>query len=526
LKDISFPQPLTSVMFRHRLDADHTAGHEDLLLGFAGHVERIPFEFWSRSMPQKHDTKNDSNECLEVEPVRTDRGLARLGASDDIHDHSVYLHARHRNRSVQQSLLNRRGVGITGAAFVVLFVTRLRRRTSINPPSTPAQYTAQRRLEQGGLMDFRGEPFTEVGVLSGAVANTTVLNIKEQPSAEPVVEHRLCETLGMSNFSNVTRMRPSYYDMEVSPNALVDAPRNQGIRGMAYESVARVTSIGIRHLNGHGAESVEQQPPDALDTAVAAQATACPSSPTLEKPSPSSPQFHASRTAARSRTLSRKPSGLSISTVKSGINIGNERWKNLQIARGVPMIDHSQKPRAQVSANTADDAARMLLDRREIVEAPEEPETNFLKSLFTKKTTWLYCPPDGEVYEEKREAVDKAIRQKRNQRTSWTPNGRFVCSERLPPKRAAPELTLAPLPHETFLQQPCLTRNEVTEQKLIASALSGPTPPVADLSVHSKEAWKREQKPRTNTWSRTRRASSARGQPVIRGRPPLPLSSR
>lgn len=67
---------------------------------------------------------------------------------------------------------------------------------------------------------------------------------------------------------------------------------------------------------------------------------------------------------------------------------------------------------------------------------------------------------------------------------SWTPTGRLVSTENVPPKHRLPGFA-GPAPWQLRQRMP-MTRAEFTEQRLIEAALRGP-PPVPSLPVDSVE---------------------------------------
>merc|ERR1712187_777833 len=118
---------------------------------------------------------------------------------------------------------------------------------------------------------------------------------------------------------------------------------------------------------------------------------------------------------------------------------GDEPWRKRRIGRGVPQWENDPKPRMQSKANTDEDTAKMLKERGQLIEAPDPPETNFLKNLFTKKTEWLYCSADCNVLAARRRTIKDTVRARNRCVSTWTPAGRLVCGDQLPPSRAVPQ---------------------------------------------------------------------------------------
>lgn len=550
LKEIGFPQPLTTVMFRRRIDMDQANGHDDLLLGFAAHVEKISFEFWSRGLPERCAVGDTKKETASI-PQGTGRGLLRLDASDDINDHTIYLHAKKGQTTVRDFLGSRKGVGIQGACFVATFTKRLLRRVRTRRPESQGNDMARQRWGSGEVLDFRGPPVCEVGALSGQVVDWTVLNVKDQPSAEPSVAHQRIEMLDIGAFRDIMRCPLGYYDFQVSRTEILDAPRMQAIRGTAHENnVAVVTSLGIGHLRPH-AKREDPEPLDSLDLAVSeasGSVQARVDAPNRMKPQPTSqgpcrpcklPQSPQTSLHDKGRVATPQPSQLlkrrdsdatasSCSKADSArlssatdtghvtVKRGEEKWRSQHVARGVPKAERT--PRTQGLANSADDTAHMLAERRNILEVPNELETNFLKKLFTQKTEWLYSHPDSDVIAQRSRAVEESRRRSTRHVPAWTPHGRLVCSEQLPPARAVP--ALPPFLSPDFKQQICLTRAEVTERRLILTAQCGP-PPQPDLAVHATPA-----SARASSVAGGRSAAAGRRPEVREQRPRTLLTAR
>jgi len=155
-----------------------------------------------------------------------------------------------------------------------------------------------------------------------------------------------------------------------------------------------------------------------------------------------------------------------------------EDWRNLRIGRGVPKTEnHSMYPRIQEVAHTEADSAVMLCTRGYLEEVPDPPEENMLKSLFTKKTDWLYCSPGQDQDFGVARETHSSDRSFRSAGSTWTANGRLISSKDLPPQLALPSSFRppgAPPPPGGRPRIPC-TRAEVTQERIIQAA-RGPTP--------------------------------------------------
>merc|ERR1712060_560191 len=105
--------------------------------------------------------------------------------------------------------------------------------------------------------------------------------------------------------------------------------------------------------------------------------------------------------------------------------------------------------------------------------------------MGTKKTEWLYCSADCNVLACRRKTIKDTVRARNRCVSTWTPTGRLVCGDQLPPSRAVPQ-AVATSPLHLRLRTP-MTRAEVTEQNLIEAASRGPPPTLNDLSLLSEE---------------------------------------
>lgn len=183
----------------------------------------------------------------------------------------------------------------------------------------------------------------------------------------------------------------------------------------------------------------------------------------------------------------------------------HEYWRDQHVARGVPKFEKSAKPRSQARAHSEDDVALLLKERGHLMEAPEPPETNFLKALFRKKTEWVYCP-----IEEGKSSRRQALKDTEtiSNKSTWTNAGRLVGSGGPPPRRAIPQATdLSPV--QRLNMRTPMTRSEVTELRLIENAMAGPPPPMPDFTVDSLETWRRWHPPNKQCPAGSVRSSSS-----------------
>merc|ERR1712048_881139 len=148
-----------------------------------------------------------------------------------------------------------------------------------------------------------------------------------------------------------------------------------------------------------------------------------------------------------------------------------------------------------------------MKERGHLIEAPEPPESNFLKSLFSKKAEWLYCPAESNVLAARRRTIKDTMRARSRCVATWTPAGRLVCGEQIPPKQSAPAGAAPSPPHQR--QRVPMTRSEVTEQRLIEEAQRGPQVKHM-MDLESQEFFqKRQQKLQKQVPLRSRASSNS-----------------
>ncbi|CAK0889186.1 unnamed protein product, partial [Prorocentrum cordatum] len=234
LREILFPQALTAVAFRRHHCLDQQRGHGDVLVGFAAHVEQIPFEVWSRGIVK-----------------------APLGPRDK---------GARAVTTTAQDLPAAPGAEHAGEEEAV-DMPEERRRSALRQPSVPQaqesepssaeeapQEAAEARRRRAYFADFRGDPaLPHLGALVGqsAVAKAPVGGVAQGPRVEAKgVRHAAVDAPDPGDFQAVTRRDVGYFDKAVVPSPVVDARRAEAIRGAADErGVALVTSVGSRYLN-------------------------------------------------------------------------------------------------------------------------------------------------------------------------------------------------------------------------------------------------------------------------------------
>lgn len=226
LRELQFPQPMTSVAFRCRSDEDIEAGHGDILLGFASHVESISNSYWmphwmrgalSGSLQERRD-----RERMAVEGPDIDGELD--GLQRGVSDQALCKPGRGRLKKTAQVLMSGRRA------------TEMMKR-----PEGPAS----ERWQHGEVLDFRGEPLVETDVLLSARAPVCeelpprpagVSSDWARPSAEKMCMY--------------THQWAGHQEKLVDPRTSLAAPREHGLRGITDAAeVANVTSVGAR--TGH-----------------------------------------------------------------------------------------------------------------------------------------------------------------------------------------------------------------------------------------------------------------------------------
>ncbi|CAE7206547.1 GAA [Symbiodinium natans] len=496
LREVFFPQPCSTVAFLRLPDMDSSAGHGDVLVGFAAHVERVPMEVWARGV--KH-------EKLGTHPLdstmRSSQGSKASGftKSTTLEEDELLLQELYTFSPEDEDVLGER------------------------PPSTEIvkvvdEEVAPRKRRTGAVMDFRGAPVMPLGILGGLAADMVGVEerLAHRPEALEHVPHEHSQVLDQGDFRAITRYHAGYYDWTVNPSAMVDAPRGCAIRGVTGDgNVAIVTSVGVGHLRGEGhsferpaeaqeanrdelpaqasLEEIGEDPSgELLDEAQMAQGSPSPRPPTSASAATSASVTGAttirrldtrqqlrteSRTSARTGEVRGPIEECVEETDDEGAVIEEEEevedtWRNLRIARGVPHRADVPKPQTQNIANTDADAAKMLRERGKLIDAPEGIETNFLSRITNKKTEWIYCGVDN--VQVARRTARKMVHQTIDEGEGlklWTATGRLRTGHRAPPQRALPKCYV-PLPPEHLWERPPMTRSEVTERRIIEAARS------------------------------------------------------
>merc|ERR1719160_539647 len=186
LRDIAFPQALTSVGFKQRPDYDSAQGHGDVIVGFAKHAEVIAVDFWTRDIPKEHLGKAARrSSTLEEERPQIVKKAGFVNAiaegSEEIEDHVAWLHAED-PLGTKQRLESQRGVGVLGAGLVKKFENKIlehKAAVNITDPEKKAKREAEEKakeecskrlrllVEEGICADFRGRPLVNICDLAG-----------------------------------------------------------------------------------------------------------------------------------------------------------------------------------------------------------------------------------------------------------------------------------------------------------------------------------------------------------------------
>jgi len=516
LREVFFPQPCSSAAFLKLPDLDLSAGHGDVLVGFAAHVERIPMEVWARGV--KHESLGGTvGQDSTMRSSQGSKGTSGFTKSTTQEEDDFLLAELYATSPEDEDVVG------------------------IRPPSIevgkPVDEEVVPRKRTGAVLDFRGPPIVRLGELGGLAADMTGVEARFTRRAEVLeqVPQEHSQVLDQGDFRAITRYYPGYYDWTVNPSSQLDAPRRCAIRGITGDgNVAIVTSVGVGHLRGPGqggerragkfdqdgegqelAEVLSEEEECLNPGAELAPASPRPTSPGSQRPptgtsattsaiaaSPgrklnsrearSSPRLD-SRASARTGDVRGATESATEETDDEGAVIQDqeeieETWRNLRIARGVPFRADAPKPQTQNIANTDADAAKMLREYGRLIDAPEGLETNFLKSITSKKTEWIYCGVDN--VQVARRTARKVVHQELDEGEGiklWTATGRLRTGHRPPPQQALPKCYV-PLPPEHLWERPPMTRTEVTERKIIEAA-RGPQSRdwVQELGVESKQ---------------------------------------
>jgi len=491
LREVFFPQPCSTVAFLRLPDMDTSAGHGDVLVGFAAHVERVPMEVWARGV--KHEKLGGTLPLDST--MRSSQGSKATGSSAFTKSSTqemdeLLLQELYRFSPEDEDVLG--GERPPSSEIVKLVDEEL-----------------PKRRRSRTVMDFRGAPVVPLGVLGSLAADMVGVEerLSHRPEALEHVPHEHSQVLDQGDLRAITRYHAGYYDWTVNPSAMVDAPRGCAIRGVTGDgNVAIVTSVGIGHLRGEG-HAFQPAPQEAPSEELFAQ-TSREEEPEagelldeapLALPGPSSPRPQTGASVATSvaatsrRPDSREPRLESRTSARTGEAQARgaleecieetddegmvkdeeeeeDTWRNLHIARGVPHRTDMPKPQTQNIANTDADAAKMLREHGKLIDAPEGLETNFLSRLTNKKTEWIYCGIDN--VQVARRTARKVVRQTIDEGEGlklWTATGRLRTGHRPPPQQALPKCYV-PLPPEHLWERPPMTRSEVTERRIIEAA--------------------------------------------------------
>lgn len=227
---------------------------------------------------------------MNVSSLPSGRACRELDVSDDINDHTLYLHSD-RPEEVLDNLESQ-----DAKARRMTISRRTLVHTSLVPPELTAEEAeaaeeaararevrearasqARERLRQGEVIDFRGPPAVDIYTLSCPAAEPAPPRRPPDEEEDFLTqlsqdEHTRSAVLDEGDFRAITRCDPGYYDWTINPSTLADAPREMAIRGNAGAGdVALVTSLGLGHLRGR--QKGQQPAPTAGEGAVPASAS-------------------------------------------------------------------------------------------------------------------------------------------------------------------------------------------------------------------------------------------------------------
>ncbi|CAE7720841.1 unnamed protein product, partial [Symbiodinium necroappetens] len=291
LREVFFPQPCSTVAFLRLPDMDTSAGHGDVLVGFAAHVERVPMDVWARGV--KHEKLGGTLPLDST--MRSSQGSKATGSSAFTKSSTqemdeLLLQELNRFSPEDEDVLGER------------------------PPSSEivklVDEELPKRRRSRTVMDFRGAPVVPLGVLGGLAADMVGVEerLSHRPEALEHVPHEHSQVLDQGDLRAITRYHAGYYDWTVNPSAMVDAPRGCAIRGVTGDgNVAIVTSVGIGHLRGEG-HAFQPAPQEAPSEELFAhtsleeelEAGELPDEAPLALPGPSSPRPATGASAATS----------------------------------------------------------------------------------------------------------------------------------------------------------------------------------------------------------------------------------
>ncbi|CAJ1332284.1 unnamed protein product [Effrenium voratum] len=477
LREVFFPQACTAVAFLHLPDMDTAAGHGDVLVGFAAHVEQVPLEVWARGV--KHESLGGNLSCSSFRSSKgqgTSKGMEKSAQEDS-------------------AILDELGGPLEAQLSVDLS-------WDCNEEPQPNEREAVAEDKPRTIADFRGPPVIPLGALS-KVADMS--GLQERFNQRPLeLPHEHSQVLDQGDFKSITRYCPGYYDWTVLPNTKLDAPRGHAIRGITQENVAVVTSVGVGHLRNMPEGTTQPAEAEALTEGIMEEDDGM-SRKRRGGPSPITSQAvrgFRPCSPASSRALSRRRASLEAHQANQprwSFRFGTEKprskdaeaeemWRNLHIARGVPQ--RAVAPLAQNVGNSDADVARMLKERGKLVDAPEDcAETNFLSRITSRKTDFVYCGVDN--LNSARRTARRVMRETEDDTEGlkmWTATGRLRTGVRQPPQRALPRCYVPPPPEHLWRRAP-MTRSEVTEVRIIEAAQHPPAQ-AEDLVLESNPACK------------------------------------
>ncbi|CAE7755293.1 unnamed protein product, partial [Symbiodinium microadriaticum] len=235
LREVFFPQPCSTVAFLRLPDMDTSAGHGDVLVGFAAHVERVPMDVWARGV--KHEKLGGTLPLDST--MRSSQGSKATGSSAFTKSSTqemdeLLLQELNRFSPEDEDVLGERPPSSEVVKLVDEELPKRRRsRTVMDFRGFLAEVNFNHVFPASyNLLPDRA-PVVPLGVLGGLAADMVGVEerLSHRPEALEHVPHEHSQVLDQGDLRAITRYHAGYYDWTVNPSAMVDAPRGCAIRG-------------------------------------------------------------------------------------------------------------------------------------------------------------------------------------------------------------------------------------------------------------------------------------------------------